>query len=432
MTDPLLARAAAHASAFLDGIDERPVAALATSDELRARLARPLDVAGVPAEEVLDDLVRDVEGGLLGSTGPRFFGWVIGGALPAALAADWLVSAWDQNACIYPTSPACAVIEEVTAAWLLDVLGLPSDASVAFVTGTQAAHLTALAVARTHLLAARGHDVDRRGLYGAPPLRVLAGAAHHASLDRAVRVLGLGADALETVPADRHGRIDPGALSATLDDRPAVVCLAAGDLNAGAFDDFDACIDAAHARGAWVHVDGAFGLWAAASPRLGHLMAGAGRADSWATDAHKWLNAPFDCGIVATAHADRHRATMAIRASYMTEHAERKAMDWNPEWSRRARAVPVYAALRSLGRDGLAELVERCTALCVRLVDGIGALDGAEVLVRPQINQGLVRFGDDARTDAMVAALQADGTSWFGAATWNGVRVMREIGRAHV
>jgi glutamate/tyrosine decarboxylase-like PLP-dependent enzyme len=425
MTDPLLACAAAHASAFLDGLDDRPVAALATSDELRSRLGRPLGAAGVPAERVLDDLVRDVEGGLLGSTGPRFFGWVIGGALPAALAADWLVSAWDQNSCIYPTSPACAVIEEVTGAWLLDVLGLPADASVAFVTGTQAAHLTALAVARSHLLAARGHDVDQHGVHGAPPLRVLAGAAHHASLDRAVRVLGLGADALETVPADRYGRIDPAALAATLDDRPAVVCLAAGDLNAGAFDDFEACVDAAHASGAWVHVDGAFGLWAAASPRLRHLMAGAARADSWATDAHKWLNAPFDCGIVATAHADRHRATMAIRASYMTEHAERTSMDWNPEWSRRARAVPVYAALRSLGRDGIAELVERCSALCVRLVEGIGALDGVEVLVRPEINQGLVRFGDDARTDAMVAALQAEGTSWFGAATWNDVRVMR-------
>ena len=425
MTDPLLARAAAHASAFLDGIDQRPVAAPASADELRARLARPLGAEPLPPEQVLDDLVRDVEGGLLGSTGPRFFGWVIGGALPAALAADWLVSAWDQNACIYPTSPACAVIEEVAGAWLLDVLGLPADASVAFVTGTQSAHLTALAVARSHLLAARGHDVDQHGLHGAAPLRVLAGGAHHASLDRAVRLLGLGVDALELVPADRHGRIDPAALAATLDERPAVVCLAAGDLNAGAFDDFDACIDAAHARGAWVHVDGAFGLWAAASPRLRHLMAGAARADSWATDAHKWLNAPFDCGIVATAHADRHRATMAIRASYMTEHAERTSMDWNPEWSRRARAVPVYAALRSLGRDGIAELVERCSALCVRLVEGIGALDGAEVVVAPEINQGLVRFGDDARTDAMVAALQAEGTSWFGAATWNDVRVMR-------
>ena len=425
MTDPLLARAAAHASAFLDGIGERPVAATASADELRARLARPLGAAAVPAEQVLDDLVRDVEGGLLGSTGPRFFGWVIGGALPAALAADWLVSAWDQNACIYPTSPASAVIEEVAGTWLLDVLGLPADASIAFVTGTQSAHLTALAVARSHLLAARGHDVEQDGLHGAPPLRVLAGGAHHASLDRAVRLLGLGVDALELVPADRQGRLHPAALAAALDERPAVVCLGAGDLNAGAFDHFDACIDAAHARGAWVHVDGAFGLWAAASPRLRHLMAGAARADSWATDAHKWLNAPFDCGIVATAHADRHRATMAIRASYMTEHAERTSMDWNPEWSRRARAVPVYAALRSLGRDGIAELVDRCSALCLRLVEGIGALDGAEVVVRPEINQGLVRFGDDARTDAMVTALQAEGTSWFGAATWNDVRVMR-------
>ena len=425
MTDPLLAQTAAHASAYLDSLAAGPVAATATAAELRARLARPLASAGVPAGQVVDDLVRDVAGGLLGSAGPRFFGWVVGGTLPAALAADWLVSAWDQNACIYATSPASAVVEEVAGAWLLDLLGLPADASVAFVTGTQLAHVTALAVARSHLLATRGHDVERQGLSGAPPIRVLAGAQHHASLDRAVRLLGLGLDALEAAPADDVGRIDPAGLAATLDDRPAVVCLAAGDLNAGAFDDFEACIDVAHARAAWVHVDGAFGLWAAASPRLRHLMAGAARADSWATDAHKWLNAPYDCGLVATAHPDRHRATMAITASYIPQDAGRMSMDWNPEWSRRARAVPVYAAIRSLGRDGIADLVERCSAHCARLVARIGALDGAEVVVAPTINQGLVRFGDDARTDAVTAAIQAEGTAWFGAATWNGRRVMR-------
>ncbi len=425
MTDPLLARTAAHASEFLDGLAERPVAATATAAELRGRLARPLAAAGVPAAEVVDDLVRDVDGGLLGSAGPRFFGWVIGGTLPAALAADWLVSAWDQNACIYATSPASAIVEEVAGGWLLDLLGLPGDASVAFVTGTQLAHVTALAVARSHLLAQRGHDVERHGLAGAPPLRVLAGAQHHSSLDRAVRLLGLGLDALEQAPADAVGRIDPARLEAALDDRPAVVCLAAGDLNAGAFDDFESCIDVAHAHGAWVHVDGAFGLWAAASPKLRHLMAGAARADSWATDAHKWLNAPYDCGIVATAHADRHRATMTMTASYMPEAADRVSMDWNPEWSRRARATPVYAAIRSLGRDGVAELVERCSEHCARLVSGIGGLDGAEVVVAPTINQGMVRFDDDARTDAVMEALQADGTAWFGNATWNGQRVMR-------
>jgi glutamate/tyrosine decarboxylase-like PLP-dependent enzyme len=425
MTNPLLAGAAAHASAYLESLATGPVAATATAAELRTRLARPLADTGVPAEEVVDDLVRDVAGGLLGSAGPRFFGWVVGGTLPAALAADWLVSAWDQNACIFATSPASAVVEEVAGEWVLDLLGLPADASVAFVTGTQLAHLTALAVARSHLLAQRGHDVERRGLYGAPPLRILAGAQHHASLDRAVRLLGLGLDALEQAPADAVGRIDPAGLAATLDDRPAVVCLAAGDLNAGAFDDFEACIDVAHARGAWVHIDGAFGLWAAASPRLRHLMAGAARADSWATDAHKWLNAPYDCGIVATAHPQRHRSTMTISASYIPETGERTSMDWNPEWSRRARATPVYAAIRSLGRDGIAALIERCSAHCERLVSGIGALDGAEVVVAPTINQGLVRFGADARTDAVTAALLADGTAWFGNATWNGQRVMR-------
>ncbi|MDX6378674.1 MAG: hypothetical protein QOE98_2977 [Gaiellaceae bacterium] len=425
MTDPLLARTAAHASGYLAALAERPVAATATAAELRGRLARPLADDGVPAAEVVDDLVRDVDGGLVGSSGPRFFGWVIGGTLPAALAADWLVSTWDQNACIYATSPASAVVEEVAGAWLLELLGLPADASVAFVTGTQLAHVTALAVARSHLLAERGHDVERHGLHGAPPLRVLAGAQHHSSLDRAVRLLGIGLDALEEAPADAVGRIDPAGLAAALDGRPAVVCLAAGDLNAGAFDDFAACIDAAHARGAWVHVDGAFGLWAAASPKLRHLMAGAARADSWATDAHKWLNAPYDCGLVATAHPDRHRATMAMTASYMPQDADRMSMDWNPEWSRRARATPVYAAIRSLGRNGIAALVERCSEHCASLVSGIGALDGAEVVVAPTINQGLVRFGGDARTDAVTAALQAEGTAWFGNATWNGQRVMR-------
>ncbi len=425
MTDPLLARTAEHATAYLDALGTSPVAVAVTAAELRARLARPLADAGVPADEVVDDLVRDVAGGLIGSAGPRFFGWVIGGTLPAALAVDWLVSAWDQNACIYATSPASAVVEEVAGGWLLDLLGLPADASVAFVTGTQLAHVTALAVARSHLLAMRGHDAERHGLFGAPPVRVLSGAQHHASLDRAVRLLGLGVDALETAPTDTVGRIDPVGLAATLDDRPAVVCLAAGDLNAGAFDDFAACIEVAHARGAWVHVDGAFGLWAAASPKLRHLMAGAARADSWATDAHKWLNAPYDCGVVATAHPERHRATMSMTASYMPETSDRNSMDWNPEWSRRARATPVYAAIRSLGRDGVAELVERCSAHCARLVDGLGALAGAEVVVAPTINQGLVRFGDDARTDAVTAAVQAEGTAWFGNATWNGQRVMR-------
>jgi glutamate/tyrosine decarboxylase-like PLP-dependent enzyme len=425
VTDPLLARTAAHATAYLDGVGKQPVGATATATELRDRLARPLADDGVPPAEVVDDLVRDVDGGLIGSSGPRFFGWVIGGTLPAALAADWLVSTWDQNACIYATSPASAVVEEVAGAWLLDLLGLPADASVAFVTGTQLAHVTALAVARSHLLAERGHDVELCGLHGAPPVRVLAGAQHHSSLDRAVRLLGIGLDALEQAPADAVGRIDPAGLAATLDDRPAVVCLAAGDLNAGAFDDSEACIDAARARGAWVHVDGAFGLWAAASPKLRHLTAGAARADSWATDAHKWLNVPYDCGLVATAHPARHRATMAMAASYMPQDADRMSMDWNPEWSRRARATPVYAAIRSLGRNGIAALVERCSEHCTRLVSGIGALDGAEVVVAPTINQGLVRFGDDARTDAATDALRAEGTAWFGNATWNGRRVMR-------
>ena len=311
-------------------------------------------------------------------------------------------------------------------AWLLDLLGLPPDASIGFVTGTQLAHVTALAAARSHLLAQRGHDVERLGLSGAPQVRVLAGVQHHDSLDRAVRLLGLGTDALEAGARRRRSAAStrPGSRPRSTIVRPSSAWRPATSTPARSTTS-SACIDAAHARGAWVHVDGAFGLWAAASPKLRHLMAGAARADSWATDAHKWLNVPYDCGIVATAHPERHRATLAMTASYMPQDADRISMDWNPEWSRRARATPVYAALRSLGRDGIAALVERCSAHCARLVSGIGALDGAEVVVRPTINQGLLSFGDEARTDAVTAALQAEGTAWFGNATWNGRRVMR-------
>jgi glutamate/tyrosine decarboxylase-like PLP-dependent enzyme len=420
-----LERAAAHAAAYLDGLDDRPVAATATPDELRAALDRPLPESGMPDERVVDELVRDAEAGILGSAGGRFFAWVIGGAVPAALAADWLTATWDQNAVIYACGPAEAVIEEIAGRWLKELLGLPPEASFAFTTGTQMAHVTALAAARGRLLARLGWDAERRGLAGAPAIRVLTGGHQHASIDRAVRLLGLGTDSIHAVGADDRCRLDVAALERELTDEPAIVCLQAGEINTGSFDPFaDAC-RVAHERGAWVHVDGAFGLWAAVSERYGGLTAGVEQADSWTTDGHKWLNVPFDCGFAFVRDAEAHHAAMRATASYMVRADEgaRDQIDWTPEWSRRGRGVPVYAAIRALGRDGIRAIVERCSEHARRLAREIGALPGAELLVEPVLNQGLVRFGD--RTDAVIARIQAGGEAWFGGTTFDGARAMR-------
>ena len=431
----LLERTTTHALDFLEGLDERRVAPPASVAELRKALGGPLPEDSVEPERVVDELVRSVEPGLLASGGGRFFGWVIGGTLPAALAADWLTSAWDQNAAIVATSPAAAVVEEVCGAWVKDVLGLPAQASFALVTGTQMAHVTALAAARHWLLARRGWDVERRGLAGSPPVCVIASELRHASLERAVRLLGIGTDAISAVATEPSGAIRLDALAAALDqtsDAPTIVGLQAGELSSGAFDPFaDACA-LARERGAWTHVDGAFGLWAAASPRLRHLLAGVDQADSWVTDGHKWLNTPFDLGLAVVAHPEAHRAAMTARgATYFAyDDVGRDQMDWNPEWSRRARGFAAYAALRSLGRRGLAELVDASASCARRLVQCLGGLPDVEVLVEPTINQGLVRFlardGDhDRRTDAVIAHVQASGEAWFGGTSWRDQRAMR-------
>jgi glutamate/tyrosine decarboxylase-like PLP-dependent enzyme len=421
--------ACAYALAFLESLDGAPVQPAATLDELRARLARPLAGRGLPAEQVLADLVRDCRDGILGSTGGRFFGWVIGGVVPSALAADWLTSAWDQNAGLYASGPAAAVVEEVAGAWLKDLLGLPASASFGLVTGCQMAHTTCLAAARHRVLARRGWNVEEQGLCGAPPVRLFSSTERHGTIDRAIRLLGFGRASVTDLPADDHGRLRPDALATGLEsaaDAPAIVLLQAGDLNIGAYDDFEALIPIAHGHNAWVHVDGAFGLWAAASPRRRHLLRGVHCADSWATDGHKWLNVPYDCGFAFVADADAHRAAMSYRASYLThDDTARDQMDWNPEWSRRARGFATYAALRELGREGVAQLVERCCDIARELVRRIGALPGAEVVWEPAINQGLVRFGDDRRTDEIIAAIQVSGEAWFGGTTWRGMRCMR-------
>jgi glutamate/tyrosine decarboxylase-like PLP-dependent enzyme len=416
------------AARFLLGLDSRRVGATADAGALRAALGGALPDRPEDASAVIAALAQGMDAGLLGSGTGRFFGWVIGGALPAAIAADWLAATWDQNAAAYATSPAASVLEEVCGAWLKSLLNIPSHASFAFVTGCQMAHATALAAARHRLLADRGIDVEADGLAGAPPIRILTGETRHESLLRAARLVGIGTRAIEIVPVDADSRLRMDALAQALaaSDRPTVVCLQAGEMNTGAYDPFEEACALARSHGAWVHVDGAIGLWAAASPRLRPLMAGAENAHSWATDGHKWLNVTQDCGYVFIADAEAHHAAFAQSTSFAhAVDATRRQLEWGPEWSRRARAMPTYAVLRTLGRSGVAELIEACCDHAQALVRGLAALPGVEVLAWPQINQALVRFGDDARTDAVVAAIQQDGEAFFGATTWRGMRAMR-------
>jgi glutamate/tyrosine decarboxylase-like PLP-dependent enzyme len=434
-----LAAAVQHALRHVAPPSDLPVAATADLKTLRSRLTIPLNKSGIDATTVIEDLAKAVEGGIIDTAGPRFFGWVIGGSLPAALAADWLTSAWDQNAGMYATSPAAAVAEEAAGIWLKDLLHLPSAASFALVTGCQMAHVTCLLAARHAVLARHQWDVEQDGLPGSPPIRILTSTEKHGSTVRAIRLLGLGEKNIQNLPTNDQGRLDKDALIEAFEtspSQPTIVVLQAGDLNMGAFDDFATLIPIAKKFGAWVHVDGAFGLWCAASPRLRHLLNGADAADSWTTDGHKWLNVPFDCGYAFVADPDAHRASLSHRASYLT-HAEdaRDQMDWNPEWSRRGRGFATYAALRQLGRDGVADLIERTCNHAHALVTGIGSLEGAEIVWEPQINQGMVRFLDpregasaaenDAFTDRMMAEILASGDAFFTGTTWRGRRAMR-------
>jgi glutamate/tyrosine decarboxylase-like PLP-dependent enzyme len=426
---PTLQIAFDEALRYLENLERTPVAPAADLATLRSRLAKPLAEAGLQPEQVIADLVRDSDGGHLRCAGGRFFAWVIGGALPSALAADWLTSAWDENCTLFASGPATAVMEEVAGAWLKDILGLPAGASFGFVTGCQMAHTTCLAAARHAVLAAHKWDVEERGLAGSPPIRVLSSDQRHGTIERSLRLLGLGRRCVRDIPVDDTGRLPVDRLRAVLQESrgmPAIVLLQAGDLNIGAYDSFETLIPLAHEHGAWVHVDGAFGLWAAVSPRYRHLLCGVERADSWATDGHKWLNVPYDCGYAFVADPQAHRAAMSHREPYLTHAAEaRDALDFTPEWSRRGRGVATYAALRQLGRAGVAEMVERCCDHARQLVNGIGALEGAEVLWQPAINQGLVRFGDDARTERVIERVVASGEAYFAATTWRGMRAMR-------
>jgi glutamate/tyrosine decarboxylase-like PLP-dependent enzyme len=424
-----LRAAAEHAEAFLATVEDRPVAARVDAKVVRDALGGPLPDHGEDPTAVIDALAAGAEPGLVATAGPRHFGFVIGGALPAALAADWLVSAWDQCAAFHSLSPAAAAIEQITSAWTLELLGLPDTASVGFVTGGQGANTTCLAAARHAVFERNGWNVERDGLIGAPPIRIVCGEQAHATIYTSLRLLGLGEQTAIRIPADNQGRMDPHALAEALaaNDTPTIVCAQAGNVATGAFDAFGPIADACAEHRAWLHVDGAFGLWAAAAPATSHLTAGVERADSWAVDAHKWLNVPYDGAMAIVADPDAHLAAMRLAGPYLVaDPGQRDNTNYVPESSRRARAVPIYAAIRSLGRAGIAEMVERNCAQARRMAEQLSMIPGAEVLNDVVLNQVLVRLpGGDEANRAAVAAIQRDGTCWLGGTTWHGEYVLR-------
>jgi len=418
----LLQSAAERAQRYLDSLPERrvfpapaDVAGLAAFDE-------PLPEAPTDPAHVLAELDEHGSPATVASAGPRYFGFVTGGSLPAALAANWLAAAWDQNVAFAIQSPVAARLETVALRWLVDLLGLPPGTGAGFVTGATLANFTALCAARHTLLARAGWNVEADGLFGAPPVTVIVGGEVHTSLVKALGLLGFGRERLVRVPVDGQGRLRAEALPALAG--PTLVCAQAGNVNTGAFDPLPEIIAAAHAAGAWVHVDGAFGLWAAAAPARAHLAAGLAEADSLATDAHKWLNVPYDSGLAFVRDPEALRAAMAVSAAYLPQGETREPAQFTPELSRRARGVEVWAALRSLGRQGVADLIERNCRQAARFADGLRAA-GCRVLNEVVLNQVLVSFGDDDATRRAIAALQAEGTCWCGGTVWQGQAAMR-------
>ena len=422
-------RAAEIGLEYLASLEERHVGARADATEIRGRLPAELPDGPMDPVGVVEELAAAVEPGIVASMGPRYFGFVVGGALPASAAVDWLTTAWGQNAGLHALSPAAAAAEEIAGAWMLELLGLPRDASVGLPTGAGLGNTVGIAAGRHAVLARDGWDVEAAGLYGAPEITVLVGEEAHATLLTALQYLGLGRDRVVRVPTDDQGRMQADAARAAVGDvdGPLIVAAQAGNVNTGGFDpvgDIAAALDG-HPN-SWLHVDGAFGLWAAVSPELRHLVEGVERADSWSTDAHKWLNVGYDCGFVAVRDPAAHRAAMSMAASYLMRSEQRENWEWVLDSSRRARGFTLYAAIRSLGRDGVRALVERCCALATRMADRLREADDVEVLNDVVLNQVLVRFGDDdARTREVINAIQADGTAWMGGTTWKDRAAMR-------
>ena len=423
---PALDRAHALALTWLASLAERGVPPTASVAEVVARLGAELPDGSTSPEDVITHLAAACEPGLTAMPSGRFFGFVIGGTHPAALAADWLVSAWDQNCGLRAITPAHSAVEEVAEAWLLDLLGLPPESAVGFVTGGTMANFTCLAAGRDEVLRRAGWDASIQGLVGSPGVRVLVGAERHDTVDLALRYLGLGLP--EAVPADAQGRIDPAALRAALeqsDNRPVMVVLQAGNVHSGAFDPFTEAIEVARAYGAWVHVDGAFGLFAGASPTRRHLVEGVEAADSWATDAHKTLNVPYDCGLAIVRDRAALRAAVGMHGDYLIHDAAGEPFDKVPEISRRGRAFTVWAVLRALGRDGVAELVDRFCDHAAAMARGIAEIDGAEVLNDVAFTQVCASFGSDDETRAVVEGMLADGTAWMTGSRWHDRAVLR-------
>jgi glutamate/tyrosine decarboxylase-like PLP-dependent enzyme len=427
--DDLLRRTAELARAYLGALPDRHVGARADAATIAERIGGPLPEASCDPWQVVERLARDVDDGLVASGGPRYFGFVIGGQLPASAAADWMTTAWSQNAVVHAASPAGAAVEQVAGAWMLELLDLPRDASTGLPTGAGLGNTVGLAAGRHAVLAREGWDVESRGLYGAPEITVVVGDEAHATLLTGLQYLGLGRDRVVRIPTDDQGAMRADAFVEAIENvrGPLIVALQAGNVNTGAFDPAGAVADALDGHpNAWLHIDGAFGLWAAVSPDLRHLVDGVSRADSWSTDAHKWLNVGYDCGFVAVRDPDAHRAAMATSASYLMRSEQRENWEWVLDSSRRARGFILYAAIRSLGREGVRALVERCCALARRMADRLREADDVEVLNDVALNQVLVRFGDsDERTREVIAAVQADGTAWMGGTTWQGRAAMR-------
>jgi glutamate/tyrosine decarboxylase-like PLP-dependent enzyme len=425
----VLQRAHEIASRYLDDLPDRHVGVAATRATLIEALGGPLPQGPADPLTVLEDLVEHADPGIVASAGPRYFGFVTGGAVPVTVAADWLGSAWDQNAALYAQSPAISVMEDIVAGWVLELLHLPRRAGVGFVTGCHMANFTCLAAARHEVLRRAGWNVETDGLQRAPRVRALVGGEAHITAIGALRYLGFGSAELEVVAVDDQGRMRADALDTALNDAsgPVIVCAQAGNVSTGASDPIGAIVKAAHARGAWVHVDGAFGLWAAAVPEWRSQVAGIDTADSWATDAHKWLNVPYDSGIAIVADAAPHRAAMGLTASYLQRGAdeERAGMDWVPDSSRRSRILPLYALFRALGRDGIIDIVRRNCACARRMAEMLSQSPGVTILNEVVLNQVLVQFGDDETTRQVIAAVQADGTCWAGGAFWQGKQAMR-------